>query len=322
LTDAVLVTGASGMLGAHLARRLAEEGAEVRLLLRRDRHPLLEGLSFRELRGDLERPEDVASAIAGCRYVFHVAGLVSYRRADAEALHRSNVLATKNVVKAALRAGVARLVHTSSTAAVGWSRRPDLVLDEAGMEDDAELRGVPYAWSKKLGEEEVAAGVREGLDAVVVNPATIYGSGDVKGNTTGALRALQAGRLRLVPPGGQSIVSVRDTVAGHLLALRRGESGRRYILAAENVSYEEFFRRAARSIGVSPPKRVLPPSTERLLSGAARAAELLWPAGPLSRASCLLLYRHRFHDASRARGELQWRPEVSLEEAVADAVSA
>jgi dihydroflavonol-4-reductase len=316
----VLVTGASGMLGAHLARRLVEAGHRVRILLRSPRHPLLEDLPLFELAGDLERPADVARAVAGCRVVFHVAGLVSYHAADADALHRSNVLATRNVVEAALAAGVERLVHTSSTAAVGWSESADRVLDEAGIGEE-ELRQIPYAWSKRLGEDEVLGGVARGLHAVIVNPATIYGAGDVKRNTGGALLALQRGRLRLVPPGGQSVVSVQDAVSGHLLALERGAPGRRYILAAENVSYRKFFERAARVLRVPPPRRTLPPGTEGALRVVARMAERAWPAGPLSRGSCLILYRHRFHDASRARRELGWRPEVTLEEAVADAVA-
>lgn len=307
------------MLGAQLARRLVAEECRVRLLLRSPRHPLLEGLPLQEEVGDLERAPDVERATRGCRAVFHVAGLVSYRRADAEALYRSNVVATRNVVRAALRCGVERLVHTSSTAAVGWSASPDRVLDETGIGKD-ELRRIPYAWTKRLGEEEVLGGVREGLHAVIVNPGTIYGSGDVKRNTGGALLALQRGRLWFVPPGGQSVVSVQDTVAGHLLALERGAPGRRYILAAENVSYRQFFDRAARVLRVAPPRHTLPPATEGLVRLLARVGEVAWPTGPLSLGASLLLYRHRYHDAARARRELNWRPTVSLEEAVADAM--
>jgi dihydroflavonol-4-reductase len=319
MKPAVLVTGASGLLGAHLARRLVEEGYAVRLLLRSRRHPLLENLPADERRGELERPADVAHAIEGCSIVFHAAGLVSYRRADADALYRSNVLATRNVVRAALGARVSRLVHTSSTAAIGWSATPDRVLDESAVEPE-DLPSIPYAGSKRLGEEEVLGGVCNGLDAVIVNPGTIFGWGDVHRRTAGSLRALRAGRLRAVPPGGFSVVSVEDAVEGHLLALDRGRSGRRYILAAENVTYREFFRRAADALGVTPPRRVLPRASERLLLPLARVAEVVWPAGPLSRASCAILYRYRFHDASRARSELAWQPRVALEEAAADAV--
>jgi dihydroflavonol-4-reductase len=315
----VLVTGGSGLLGAHLARRLVEEGHTVRLLLRGRPHPLLEGLPIAERRGELERPEDVERAVEGCSIVFHAAGLVSYRRADADALYRSNVTVTRNVVRAALRARISRLVHTSSTAAVGWSATPDRPIDEEAAASD-DMRSIPYAWTKRLGEEEVLAGIRGGLDAVIVNPATIFGWGDVHRRTAGSLRALQAGRIRAIPPGGLSVVSVEDAVEGHLRALDRGQPGRRYILAAENVSYREFFLRAADAIGVTPPRRALPRASERLLAPLARAAEAVWPASPLSRGSCAILYRFRFHDATRARRELGWAPRVALEEAVADAV--
>lgn len=307
------------MLGAQLARRLVEEGSQVRLLLRSRPHPLLDGLPVQVQAGDLESPADVERATRGCQVVFHAAGLVSHRRADRAALYRSNVLATRHVIQAAGECGVERLVYTSSTAAVGWSAQPERILDETGIGDD-ELRRVPYAWTKRLGEDEVLAGVRAGLHAVITNPATIYGWGDVKHNTGGALLALKQGRVPYIPPGGQSVVSVQDAVTGHLLALDRGRPGQRYILAAENVSFREFFRRVAGVLQVPPPRRVLPPAAELLLGPLAMLAEVVRPTGALSRASCLLLFRHRFHDAARARRELGWEPRVSLEEAVADAM--
>lgn len=308
------------MLGAHLARRLVEEGAQVRVLLRSPQHPLLTGVPVEVRAGDLERPADVDRAMQGCGTVFHVAGLVSYRRADVDALVRSNVIVTRNVVQAALRCGIEKLVHTSSTAAVGWSKRPDRILDETATPDD-ELRRTPYAWTKRQGEEEVLGGVRAGLHAVIVNPATIYGSGDVKRNTGAALLALKGGRLPMIPAGGQSIVSAQDAVAGHLLAMERGRAGQRYILAAENVTFRDFFRRVAAVLQVPSPKRALPPVTELLLAPIARLAEAVWPTGALSRASSLLLYRYRFHDASLAKRELGWDPRVTLEEAVAGAMA-
>jgi dihydroflavonol-4-reductase len=315
----VLVTGASGMLGAHLARRLVAEGHRVRVLLRHERHPLLAGLPVVEHRGELEDEADVERAVRGCRFVFHAAGLVSYRRSDARALHAANVLGARHVARAALRAGVERLVHTSSTAALGWSADPTQVIDESGIAD-REIQRSPYAWSKLLGEREVLATAAAGLDAVIANPATIYGWGDIKRNTAGALLALQRGRLWLVPPGGMSVVAVADAVAGHLLALQRGRQGTRYVLASENLSYQEFFRRAAAALHVAPPRGRLPAATELILHPLAAVAEVLRPAGTLSRASSLMLYRYRYHDATRARRELGWQPMVALERAVTDAV--
>ena len=319
MSDEVLVTGASGMLGAHVARRLVAEGYRVRVLLRRERHPMLAGLPLSEHRGALEDEAMVEDAVRGCRFVFHVAGLVSYRRADTGALQTANVLGARHVARAALRAGVQRLIHTSSTAALGWSDDPGDLIDESGI-DDRILRQIPYAWSKRLGEREVLAAARDGLDAVIVNPATMYGWGDVKRNTVGALLTLQRGRLWLVPPGGMSVIAVEDAVQGHLLALQRGRAGARYVLASENVAYEEFFRRAAAALRVTPPRLRLPTATEPALRAVATVAELVRPGGALSRGSGVMLYRFRYHDARRARSELGWRPTVALEDAVTEAV--
>ena len=149
----VLVTGASGMLGAHIAVRLVKDGHVVHIFLRSKKHPMLSGLPVVEHHGDLENEGDVDVALRNCQLVFHVAGTVSYRNADKNRLYRSNVLGTRNVINAAVRNKIKRLVHTSSTAAVGWSKDPGTVLDESA-EPDQEMKRTPYSWTKYLSEKE------------------------------------------------------------------------------------------------------------------------------------------------------------------------
>lgn len=280
---------------------------------------MLRGLEVEEIKGDLLEQSDVDAAVNGCKFAFHVAGFVSRKRSDVDAMFKSNVTATRNVVGACLKHGVERLVHTSSTAAVGWSTDPKGILHEDSPVS-SELKRVPYAWTKKLAESAVLDGVKEGLNAVMVNPATIYGSGDIKMNTTKALLALKAGKVLLAPPGGQSVVAVDDVVQGHMLALENGENGRRYILASENMTYFEFLRRAAQAVEGSHPRRTLPVVIGSPLIALSGVLEKVWKSSPLSIASSLLLFRYRYHSAERAKKELGWEPKVSLEDAIAHAM--
>ncbi len=307
------------MLGANLTLRLVKDGYSVRILTRSARHPMVEGLPITEHRGDLENEDDINAAMDGCRFVFHAAGFISQKRSDKDAMFRSNVTAARNIVQACLAHNVERLVHTSSTAAVGWSRKPESVLNEDSPIPD-ELKRVPYAWTKKLAEGAVLEGVKEGLDAVMVNPATIYGSGDIKLNTGKALLALKSGKVLLAPPGGQSVVAVDDVVEGHVLALEKGQKGRRYILASGNMSYFDFLKRAAVAIEGSAPGRKLPRAVGPPLNAVAGVLERIWASSPLSVASSLLLFRYRYHSAERAKKELGWIPKVALEDAIREAM--
>lgn len=313
--DAVFVTGATGLLGSNLARRLVETGHRVRVLVRARRHPMLERLPIEWIPGDLADQPALIAGMQGCRGVYHVAGAVSYRPADAARLHDTNVLGTRTVLAAAARARVARVVHTSSTAAVGLSARPDQVLDETAP-FEARFAGDPYMRTKHMAEREVERAVADGLDAVMVNPSTIYGAGDVNRNTSAVLPGLQRGKMFAAPPGGTAVVSVDDVVDGHLLAMERGQAGRRYILTSENVTYWDLFNRIARVIGGPPVRRVLPSLLEGPLAMIAAVASTIVPSLPVTQHVIRFSFQYRYFSAARARAELGWSPRVTLEDAV------
>jgi dihydroflavonol-4-reductase len=216
------VTGASGFVGGHVARELAELGAEVRT----ERVDLLD-------RAELRR------VIEGCDAVFHVAALYSYD-ADPRMIERVNVEGTQNVIEACSRTGVKRLVHTSTAGTCGP------VAGRSATEDDAppawEL-AVPYKRTKRDAERLVLAAAAHGLDAVVVNPTTPVGDGDLKPTPTGRMIAgVASGRLRAyLATTGLNIVDVRDVARGHALAYERGAAGERYLLGGVNLSLAELF---------------------------------------------------------------------------------
>jgi dihydroflavonol-4-reductase len=313
--ETIFVTGGTGMVGANLTRRLMEEGHTVRLLTRGRQHPLLDGLAIEQVRSSLQDEETLLSAMQGCSQVYHVAGLVSYRRSDTQLLHDTNVAGTRSVLAAALRAGVKRVVHTSSTAAIGYTDSADRILDES-TPFDARFRRDPYMWTKHLAESEVAAAVQRGLDVVMVNPSTIYGAGDINRNTTAIFSSLQRGRMFAAPPGGTSVVSVDDVVSGMLLAMQRGKSGRRYILSAERLSYVELFSRIAMVLNVPPVSRTLPTSFRLPFAAIASLASALVPGAPVSSQVVHFSFGYRYFTSARAESELGWRSRVTIDEAI------
>lgn len=235
----VYVTGAGGFVGAHVARELARRGADVRV----ERVDLLDAAGLRR-------------AVDGCDAVFHVAALYSYD-ADPTAIERVNVEGTRNVIEACVRAGVRRLVHTSTAGTCGP------VLGREATERDGppawELE-VPYKRTKLAAERLVLAAARGELDAVVVNPTAPVGDGDRKPTPTGRMVAgVASGRIRgYVATTGLNVVDVRDVARGHVLALERGARGERYLLGGVNLPLADLFAAIADLAGVARPRLRVP----------------------------------------------------------------
>jgi dihydroflavonol-4-reductase len=268
-----LITGATGLIGSVLTRRLLAEGEEVRIFRRPTSNLDLLGQAKFQVEhafGDITDPEAVARAMDGVRFVYHTAGFIGMDgRRDRERLHEVNVAGTAHVVNAALAAGVERLVHTSSIAALGRPQDPAEPVDET-MEFSTHPAPSSYAKSKYAGELEVHRGIAEGLDAVIVNPSLVFGLTHPGENTRAIIEKVRDGRLPAIPPGSTSVVDVEDVVTGHLHALHRGETGERYILGGENLSWRAIIGHLADALGVQPPRWVVPAG---LLRAAAVAVE-------------------------------------------------
>ncbi|MGO9350967.1 MAG: NAD-dependent epimerase/dehydratase family protein [Mycobacterium sp.] len=188
----------------------------------------------------LDSVDTLAAAMAGCTWVFHTAAISDYwRHRGRKRLYRTNVEGTRNVLAAALRAGVERFVLTSSLAALGVPA-PGQALTEA---DHFNLRPrrFPYGYSKHLAEYELHRAVAAGLPAVAVNPSVVIGPRDVNRISSAMFVQAARGRLRIAAPGGTNFVAVSDVVQGHIAAAERGRVGERYILAGENLSFRDAF---------------------------------------------------------------------------------
>lgn len=250
----VLVTGGSGFIGTNLIRRLVERGEKVRVLLRNPvPHAGLQGLPIEIVKGDILDDGSVRLAMQGIERVYHVAGYVNLGPFQAKQLRAINVVGTEIVCRAALAAGVRRVVHTSTVSTMGQGSRQHPA-DETSVFDHAQLE-IPYFITKRDGE---LAALRSGesgpMEVVVVNPAFVLGAFDVK-PTSGELIlwAVKSGGLPFYAKGSLNAVDVDDVVDGHIAAMERGRPGERYILGNENLSHQELLVAIADELGLRRP---------------------------------------------------------------------
>jgi dihydroflavonol-4-reductase len=325
--DLILVTGATGFVGASVARVLLDEGYRTRILRRHSsRLDLLEEASdsVEHAIGDVLDYESVREAMDGVTYVFHVAanvGRLAGRR-DTDLLERVNVSGTANVVNAALEFGVRRLVHTSSMAAFGRVPRPVELIDESTEWVDSPANS-EYACSKRDAELEVLRAVAEGLDAVIVNPALVFGIGRAGENTRQVVDRVRRRRFPAVPTGGTCVVDVLDVAAGHLGAMRAGTTGERYFLGSENLTWKEIVGTLARAFGVPEPSRRLHPRLAMAVGAASELLRIIPGVNPLlTRESVRQTSRFYRYDNTRARTELNchFRPFRETAERIAEAL--
>ena len=312
------VTGASGFVGANLARALLDRGWHVRTLVRGDA-PSLAGLEVERITGDLFAP-GLVEAMRGCDALFHVAATYSLWRRDRDVVLRANVAGTRSVLAAARAAGVPRTVHTSSVAAIGV-RDDGLPADETHQSTLAHLIGA-YKRSKYLAEQEVRRAVEAGQNVVIVNPTTPVGPWDAKPTPTGEIVVrFLTGRMPAYVDTGLNVVDVRDVAAGHVLAYERGVSGERYILGNENLTLRALLGRLATITGLRAPGLRLPRAVP--LAYAAFGEYVLAPLGvqpDIALDGVRMAKQRMFYTAEKAVRELGL-PQSPVTNALRDAVT-
>ncbi len=252
------VTGATGFLGSHVARVLAEQGADLRLLVRATSNPKnLEGLKAETATGDLRDAASLEKAMSGCDVVFHVAADYRLWVRDPAEMYRSNVEGTRAILEAARKHGVRCVVYTSSVATIGFTGngRP---ADEDSPVSLADMIG-HYKRSKFMAEQVALEAGRSGMRVVTVNPTTPVGEQDVKPTPTGRIVVdFLKGKFPAYVETGLNLVDVHECARGHIAALERGKTAERYILGGENLSLKQILDKLGAIAGLPSPKVKLP----------------------------------------------------------------
>ncbi len=314
LTGKVLVTGASGFVGSAVARLLVERGFSVRTLVRSGspQHHLA-GVNIEFVQGDLRDTESVRRAVAGVRWVFHVAA--DYRlwaRNPAEIID-NNVLSTRIVMEESLRAGVERIVYTSSVATLKTGPAGDPSDETISLEEHQAIGS--YKLSKLLAERLVLTMVAHGLPVTIVNPSTPIGPRDVKPTPTGRfIVEAAAGRVPAFVETGLNMVHVDDVAAGHLAALEHGRVGERYILGGQNASLSEILVTIAQQAGGRSPRLKIPRAVVFPVAVMAEAMARSTGRAPFVTVDGLRMSKNRMYfTAAKAERELGFRARPYVE---------
>jgi nucleoside-diphosphate-sugar epimerase len=302
----VLITGATGQVGNAIARRLAADGAEPRALVRSPERAKALPDGAQPVFGDVTDADSLRAALDGCATVYHSAGIPEQWRKDTDEFARVNVEGTRNVVEAALAAGVERFVYTSTD---------DVLVGPPGAQFDESVINqkpgeTPYQRSKQEADRIVTAALDRGLPAVFLHPAGLYGPAPflVKG-LNDLLMELAKRKTPMLLPGGMGVAFSEDVADGHVRAAAQAPVGARYILAESFQSLTDIARAVAASEPRAKVPRVMPLGVARAVSMAGEGVARVTGRPPLiSRSVLLFLERGSRPSGERARAELGWSP--------------
>jgi dihydroflavonol-4-reductase len=313
-----LVTGGTGFLGEHVCRALVERKLAVRSLARTS-SPVLRAIGVEEIHGDVTSADDLAFAMRDVAGVFHLAGLVSRDKSDAQRMMRVHVDGTRMTLMAAKQANVRNVVVASSSGTIAVSKEPT-VHDESAPYATRIVAGWPY-YASKIYQEKLALSLAAelGLALTVVSPSLLLGPGDRRFSSTLDVDRFLKGKIPIVPEGGVNFVDVRDAAAATVTALLQGSVGR-FLLGGPNYTVEEFFGRLARVGEIEPPRFKIKDSWAR--NGAGLLEHLFRGIGkepPVDRISVEMSQHYWYVDSSKAQRELgfeQREPTLTLVDTV------
>jgi dihydroflavonol-4-reductase len=316
------VTGATGFVGSHVARALAERGAELRLLVRStSRTDNIADLRAEIAAGDLRDPASLKNAMTGCEFVFHVAADYRLWVRDPEQMYRANVEGTRAIIQAALASGVHRVIYCSSVATMGFSS-DGTIADENSPVSLDDMVG-HYKRSKFMAEQVALEAGRSGANVVVVNPTTPIGESDLKPTPTGRIIVdFLNKKFPAYVDTGLNLADVREVARGHLLAMERAAPGERYILGGEDLTLKQILDKLAALTGLPSPTAKVPHAVamgfavlDQFFTGTLRGKE------PRATVDAVRMGRKKmFASSTKAERELGYRI-VPVEDALRRAIT-
>jgi dihydroflavonol-4-reductase len=303
------VTGATGFLGSHVARVLAECGAKLRLLARPTSDLRnLEGISADVVKGDLRDPQSFASALSGCDTLFHVAADYRIWVRDPDEMFRSNVEGTRTLLDFARKSGIRRTVYTSSVATMRFTSTGVPANENSPVALDHMIG--PYKRSKFMAEQVAIEAAQAGMHVVVVNPTTPVGERDLKPTPTGRIIVdFLKKKFPAYVDTGLNLVDATECARGHVAALEKGRSGERYILGGENLTLKQILDRLAAYTGLPSPTLRVP----HFVALGAAVVDELWTGRirgkePRATIDAVRMGRKKmFVTSTKAETELGWR---------------
>lgn len=316
------VTGATGFVGSHVARALAEGGAALRLLVRStSRTENIAELRAEIAPGDLRDPASLKNGMSGCEFVFHVAADYRLWVRDPEEMYRSNVEGTRAIIKAAQESGVRRVIYCSSVATMGFASDGTIADEDSPVSLDDMIGH--YKRSKFMAEQVALEAGRNGANVVVVNPTTPVGEGDIKPTPTGRIIVDFLNRkFPAYVDTGLNLADVREVARGHLLAMEKAAPGERYILGGEDLTLKQILDKLGELTGLPSPNAKVPHSVamgfavlDQFFTGTLRGKE------PRATVDAVRMGRKKmFASSAKAERELGYRI-VPVEDALQRAIS-
>jgi dihydroflavonol-4-reductase len=316
------ITGATGFVGSHVARLLAGQGADLRLLVRSSsRADNIAGLKADRVLGDLRQPDSLKKAMEGCEFVFHVAADYRLWVRDPQEMYRANVEGTQAIIRAAQESGVRRVIYTSSVATMGFTQTGHIA-DENSPVTLEDMVG-HYKRSKFMAEQIALEAGRSGANVVVVNPTTPIGEQDIKPTPTGTIIVdFLKRKFPAYVDTGLNLADVTEVARGHLLAMERAVPGERYILGGENLTLKQILDKLAALTGLPSPSMKVPHAValgfavfDQFFTGVIRGKE------PRATVDAVRMGRKKmFASSAKAERELGYKV-VPVENAIGRAVN-
>lgn len=316
----VLVTGATGFVGTWLTKKLLDQGLDVRVLTRSGKAEFpFDSTKVEVFPGDITNKNSVIAATVGMETVFHLAGLVGYSRAMRDDMQKINVDGTANVIEACLQSQCDKLIHMSSVAAVGASFDEKNILNENSTYNLHRLN-LGYFETKWQAEQLVLGAVhKSNLNAVIVNPSTIYGAGDAKKGSRKTQVKVARGNFPFYTSGGVNVIHIQDVVDAIYRASEVGRKGERYILCGENIKIKTLFDYIAKAAGQKPPPIYLPNSVVFSLGAIGDLMEKCGRKGFITTENAWTSTLYHWFDNTKAKNELGLSPRsayAAIEESV------